>query len=80
MKSTCLLLVLFVILTACVPVETPQATQAFIIPTATQLPGEQKLDACGFTINHPAELKPINGQGYQVMFQAESEPDISVFI
>lgn len=89
MKPIYLLLVFLAFLSACKPAPTPQATKSVSVPIAsattpatlpTGLPQNmQTLDACGFTVNHPALLIP-DGQGYQVMFQSDSDPQVSVFI
>jgi hypothetical protein len=87
-KPIYLLLVLLSFLSACQPAPTPEATetisshQASATTPATLPAGSQNmqtLEACGFTINHPATLIP-DGQGYQVMFLSDSNPQVSVFI
>jgi hypothetical protein len=88
MKPIYLLLVFLTFLSACQPAPTPQATKPVIVPnvsatTPATLPtgsqNMQTLEACGFTVNHPVTLIP-DGQGYQVMFQSNSDPQVSVFI
>ncbi|MFH1632916.1 MAG: hypothetical protein ABIG63_02760 [Chloroflexota bacterium] len=88
MKPIYLVLVFLSFLSACKPASTPQATKSVSAPNvsatspATLPTGSQNmqtLDACGFTVSHPALLIP-DGQGYQVMFQSNSDPQVSVLI